>query len=104
MSSRGAFPAGAAVPSAARRLFLGQAGLGIAAAVAAAMGVRVRGLVALPPRVSGALPAALAAPDTGWQVDDMWGPRYAHPVPYMHAAAAPDLSRLAADVDRQFVI
>ena len=34
---------------------------------------------------------AAAAPVGDWHVDDMWGhwPRYAHPIPYARAQAAP---------------
>jgi hypothetical protein len=90
-----------------RRVFLAQTGLGVAAAVAAALGAPVRGLArvvppaALPPAALPGAPAVQA--DAGWEVDDMWGPRYAHPIPYQHHAAAPHLADVAP-VDRNFLI
>ncbi|HTY48652.1 MAG TPA: hypothetical protein VMB48_03045 [Steroidobacteraceae bacterium] len=84
-----------------RRAFLRSGA--VAAAVAAAMGSPVRVLAQVLPGTVPALPGALAAPvDAGWHVDDMWGPRYAHPVPYQHLAAAPELPGVAP-VDRHWV-
>jgi len=93
----------AAAPSAARRIFLGQAGLSVAAAVAATLGSRLRGMAGTSPQglAPPALPEALAR-DAGWHVDDMWGPRYAHPVPYQHDAAPPQFAHVAP-VDRPWV-
>jgi hypothetical protein len=88
-----------------RRDFLGGVGMTVAAAVALSLapGARAATLsLAAPP-----LPAALTGlyPQGDWHVDDICGhlPRYAHPIPYMHDASAPDYSALVAPVDRQFV-
>jgi hypothetical protein len=82
-----------------RRDFLGGVGMTVAAAVALSLAPGAR---AAPP-----LPAALTGlyPQGDWHVDDICGhlPRYAHPIPYMHDASAPDYSALVAPVDRQFV-
>jgi hypothetical protein len=81
-----------------RRSFLEGIGMTVAAAVALAL---TRGTHAV------ALPPALASlyPQGDWHVDDIVGhlPRYAHPIPFMHDTAAPDLAAQAAPVDRQFL-
>jgi hypothetical protein len=87
-----------------RRVFLGSAGMTVAAAVALALApgaraaVRVGTTAVLPPAVAGAM-------EGDWHVDDICGhmPRYAHPIPYMHDTSAPNLAALAAPVDWQFV-
>ena len=60
---------------------------------------------ALLPQV--ALPAPVAAPGNNnigdWHVDGMWGPRYAVPVPYLHADLAPDPAMHVASADLSFV-
>jgi hypothetical protein len=87
-----------------RREFLGAIGMSIAAAVALTLapGARALPLIGMSP-----VPLALAGlyPQGDWHVDDICGhlPRYAHPIPYMHDTTPPDLSHLAAPVDRQFV-
>lgn len=88
-----------------RREFLGAAGMTAATAVALTLapGARARSLqgsaAALPPALTGLYPQG------DWHVDDIVGhlPRYAHPIPYLHDATAPDLTALAAPIDRQFV-
>jgi hypothetical protein len=87
-----------------RRAFLGSAGMTVGAAVALVLapGARAAALVGATP----VLPPALAGATEGdWHVDDICGhmPRYAHPIPYMHDASAPNIAALAAPVDRQFV-
>lgn len=85
-----------------RRVFLEQASLTIAATLAAALNPDARGMAAVLPQ--GALLMPLAAPvDAGWHVDDMWGPRYAEPVPYLHLAEAPDLTVLAHPADHNLI-
>ncbi len=85
-----------------RRIFLQQASMTIAA-TAAALGHGTRGMAAVLPQ--GALATPLAVPlDGGWHVDDMWGPRYAAPVPYLHAATAPALAAHVAPADLNFVL
>lgn len=86
-----------------RRAFLGSAGMTVAAAVALTLAPGVRGgprPAALP-----SLPPALVSAADDWHVDDICGhmPRYAHPIPYLHDTAAPDLRALAAPVDWQFL-
>jgi len=86
-----------------RRAFLGGVGMTVAAAVAVALTPGARAL----PWAAPALPAALAGmyPQGDWHVDDICGhlPRYAHPIPYMHDTAAPNMAALAAPIDRQFI-
>ncbi len=85
-----------------RRIFLEQAGLTVAATLAAALH-GTRGMAAVLPQ--GALSMPLAAPmDAGWQVDDMWGPRYAEPIPYMHSTEAPDLTALVHPADYNLML
>ena len=50
--------------------------------------------------------AAVAAPAGDWHVDDMWGhwPRYAHPIPYARAQAAPVDWDNVDPVDRAFLM
>ena len=87
-----------------RRAFLGGAGMTVAAAVALTLapGARAWALSGTPL----AVPQALSGlPQGDWHVDDICGhmPRYAHPIPYMHDTSRPDITALAAPVDRQFV-
>jgi hypothetical protein len=81
-----------------RRAFLGGVGMSVAAAVALTLAPRA------PARSLSGTPLA-AVPEGDWHVDDICGhmPRYAHPIPYMHNTSRPDITALAAPVDRQFV-
>jgi len=92
------------VSAPSRREFLGAAGMSVAAVVACSLSPAAR-LMPLGPGTP--LLAALAGldPQGDWHVDDICGhlPRYAHPIPYLHDASAPDLAVLAAPIDRQFV-
>ena len=85
-----------------RRIFLEQAGLTVAATLAAALHGS-RGMAAVLPQGALAMPLALPV-DAGWQVDDMWGPRYAESLPYQHKVEAPDLAALADPIDRNFLL
>ncbi len=76
----------------------------VAAAVAMALApgrraTALRGVAPEWPHLAGMYPQG------DWHVDDICGhmPRYAHPIPYLHDAAAPDYSVGAAPVDRQFL-
>ena len=87
-----------------RRAFLGSAGMTVAAAVALTLAPGVRALP-LPGGAAALPPALTGAAEGDWHVDDICGhlPRYAHPIPYMHDTAVPNLRAFAAPVDWQFV-
>ncbi len=94
----------AAVRGHTRRAFLGGVGMTVAAAVALTLAPGIRTL-ALPGGTAVLPPVLTGAAEGDWHVDDICGhmPRYAHPIPCMHEATAPDLRAFAAPADWQFV-
>ncbi|HTT01708.1 MAG TPA: hypothetical protein VMG11_06410 [Steroidobacteraceae bacterium] len=90
-----------------RRVFLGTAALAAGAALAGALapGLWVTPRPA-PVSADTAFPPAPPAADDSWHVDDMWGhrPRYAHPVPYLHAQSQLAMLGPVDPVDRALVV
>jgi len=84
-----------------RRAFLGSAGLAAGAVIATTLA---------PLSVVHALPSdivlAPVEPSGLGSVDDAWGhwPPYAHPIPYGHVPAAPDVLAHAESIDHNYLV